>query len=551
MRRHNHVFTRAALLTLLTAAAITATPTLGAATATARHTPSGPVRGGTIHLAYSGSFVTFDPAQAFNDDWWIMMGTLYNGLYILDRNGQPQLDLAAATPAVSPDHKVWTFHIRKGVRFSNGLPLTANDVKFSITRTLDPHLKPTVSWGQTTDLIFQGAQDFVSGKAKGVSGLQVLDPYTIRFVLAQPVPILPYILSESFNLVLPQAVVSKESADDFAAHPVGSGPFMLKTWGRSNRAIFVRNPYYFHPGKPYLDEIIADDHVPQSVVALQVEKGQITAAGGNILAPDIDQARKDATFSHYLVPIPHILVIQLDIDVHVPPFDKLAMRQAVALAIDRNRLVKLEGGFAVPGTQLYPPAYKQYDPTLERHPVYPYDPQRARALVQASGYHGQPISLLYASDSAGYQNVALGVQLDLQRIGLNVTVRGLTNASLNATTASLTGHQLSLTQWGPDYLDAYDVYSGELTCGVNAAGGVGWPHYCDPAADALINKAQSVSLGPERDALIRAAQVRILKAAPIVPLIFPTQYGLVSPKVGGFYFQPAFAWQFENYWLNP
>src|SRR5207249_1225528 len=156
-----------------------------------------------------------------------------------------------------PDHKVWTFRIRKGVRFSNGLPLTASDVKFSITRTLDPHLKPTVSWGQTTDPIFQGAQDFVSGKT--------------------------------------------------------------------------------------------DDHVPQNVVALQVEKGQITASGGNILAPDIEQARKNPTYARYLVPILHNLVIQLDIDVHVPPFDKLAMRQAVALAINRNHLVKLEGGFAVPG----------------------------------------------------------------------------------------------------------------------------------------------------------------------------------------------------------
>jgi peptide/nickel transport system substrate-binding protein/oligopeptide transport system substrate-binding protein len=90
-----------------------------------------------------------------------------------------------------------SFHLRKGVRFSNGVELTANDVKFSLTRPLDPHLKPAVSWGRATDEIFEGSQDFVAGRAKSVSGIRGLDRYTIRFVLAQPVAVLPYIRAES------------------------------------------------------------------------------------------------------------------------------------------------------------------------------------------------------------------------------------------------------------------------------------------------------------------------------------------------------------------
>src|SRR5579875_3438666 len=87
---------------------------LGASPAHARDGAT-PPHGGTIRIAYAGSFASFDPAQAFSQDWWVMMGTLYNGLYQSGRDGQPQLDLAAAPPTVNADRTVWTFHLRRGV----------------------------------------------------------------------------------------------------------------------------------------------------------------------------------------------------------------------------------------------------------------------------------------------------------------------------------------------------------------------------------------------------------------------------------------------------
>ena len=208
-----------------------------------------PSTGGTLHVAYSGAMQTLDPAQAFNDDWWVMNGTLFDGLYRLDRNGVPQPDLAASAPVISAGGTVWTFHLRKDVRFSNGMEVTAGDVKYSITRTLDPHLKPAVSWGQQTDDIFAGSHDFITGKATGVSGIQVLDRYTLRFTLVQPVSVFPYIMAETFNMVLPQAVVSKESPDVVGSRPIGTGPFILQSWQKGNQLVFVRNPHYFRSGQ--------------------------------------------------------------------------------------------------------------------------------------------------------------------------------------------------------------------------------------------------------------------------------------------------------------
>src|SRR5579884_568471 len=99
----------------------------GATTTDAQRTLDTPVRGGTLRIGYSTNMATFDPTQAFYDDWWVMNGTLFNGLYQVDGRGHPQLDLAAAPPVVSPDRKVWTFHLRKGVVFHNGTEATADD----------------------------------------------------------------------------------------------------------------------------------------------------------------------------------------------------------------------------------------------------------------------------------------------------------------------------------------------------------------------------------------------------------------------------------------
>lgn len=527
--------------------------TLGAGAATAHRSAAGPVRGGVIDVAFSDDFVNLDAAQAYSNDWTILNGTLYNGLYQFDRNGQPQLDLAAAPPTISADRKTWTFHLRQGVLFSNGMPMTAADLKYSIMRTLDPNLKPAASWGQTTDEIFQGSVAFASGKSKTVPGIQVLDAHTIRFVLTQPVAILPYILAESFNLVVPQAVVSKESADYFGSHPIGTGPFMLQSWQKGVKATFVRNPHYFRAGKPYLDKVIVDLNVAANVIALKVEKGELSGFGAasQLTAADLAQARSSPQYASYLVPAPTTQVDWLNVNAHVAPLGDAKVRQALAMAIDRRHLVKLLGGKAIPANQIYVPADPQYDKSLDARPVYPYDPQRATALVKSSGYHGQLITVDYYNNLQDMVGMAPGLLQDFQRVGLNVAIRGVAHNSLLQIASKLNGTQVSTALWSVDFYDGYDVYSGSLSCGANAAGQAQGSHYCNPAADDAANRAEALPLGAGRNALLHQAQIHILQAAAEIPLIYLKNTEMVSPKVGGFYYHPYFSWQFENYWLKP
>ena len=548
IRHHPRALLTASVLALLSVLAAT----FAASASTARHPASVPTYGGTLHVAYSGNMITFDPAQAFNDDWWVMNGTLFDGLYQDDRNGIPQLDLAAAPPTIGADRKNWTFHLRQGVRFSNGMEVTADDLRFSIMRTLDPHLKPAPSWGQSTDAIFQGAQDFIAGKAKDVPGIKALDRYTIRFALVQPVAVFPFILAETFNMVVPKAVVTNESADYFASHPVGTGPFILKSWQKGSQLTFVRNPYYFRKGLPYVNKLIIDQNVSSNLIALRVEKGEIDGSGNGseLAASDLQQARADPKYAHYLVNGPLIWMSWLYLNVKAPPLDNPKMRQAIAMAVNRVKLVQLDGGNAIPAGNVYLPIYPHNDPSLDRKPVYPYDPRQAAALAKASGYHGQPITIYYASDFGYNANLAAGVQQDLQQIGVNVTLRSSTTTSLNAIDGKFTGHQISFFSWSPDYPDGYDVYSSQFACGVNVEGGISGAHYCDPTADDLANRSELLPIGPARNALLRQAQLRILRSAAYVPLVYLKNIALVNPRVGGFYYHPLYGWQYENYWLK-
>ncbi len=549
MARRYHAHLRIAALFLIAGALLG--PAFGASAAATRHNSSAPVRGGTIEIAFADDFVSLDPALAYGDDWVTLNGTLYNGLYQFDRNGKPQLDLAASAPTISADRKVWTFHLRHGVQFSNGMPLTASDVQYSIMRTLDPNLKPAASWGQSTDEIFEGSTAYAAGKSKIVPGIQVIDPYTIRFVLTQPVAIFPYILAESFNFVVPKAVVSKESASYFGNHPVGTGPFMLQSWQPAVKTVFVRNPHYFVAGKPYLDKVVVDLNVSPNVIALKVQKGEITGFGAanQMTAADLAQVQSTPAYAPYLVNTLVTVVDWLNVDVNSEPVTNFALRKAMAMAINRKHLIQLLGGKAIAANQLFVPSDPQYDPSLDKQPVYAYDPQKATALVKSSGYHGQLITLDYASNLPDFSAMAPGLLQDFQSIGLNVAIRGVSHTSLIQLAGELKGTQVSSALWGVDFFDGDDVYQGALSCGANTVGGQG-AHNCNGAADKLANQAGALLLGPERNSLLRQAQISILKGAAQLPLVYLKSTEMVSPKVGGFYYHPYFYWQFQNYWIK-
>ncbi len=512
----------------------------GAAAAPLRHAAA-TVSGGALKIGYTEDYVTFDPAEASGIDSSTAYATLYSALYQLDKNNQPQLDLAAAPPVITNGAKTWTFTIHKGVTFSNGMPLTANDVKYSILRVLSPKLKP-ISYAQQDDNIFVGSDDYIKGKASDVSGIQVLDDYTIRFTLTNPLPLLPNILGESYNLIVPQAVVSKESQQQFADNPIGSGPFTLQSWQKGVQAVFVKNPHYYRTGQPYLDKLVFSLNISPSVLALKVQHGDLDGfgAGFEVATADLQQMTSDPKYSSYIVHNSPNVAIWLDLNAADPVMKSPLLRQAIAMAIDRTRLVQLDGGNAAPLYQLYLPSYPQYDPTLATKAVYPYDVQKAIALVKQSGYKGQTLTYMDRSGVPYFQAIAPGLQQDLQQIGLNVKINTVGRLPYHVVREQLTGHSMDPFDWGISFSDALDTYELNMSCAQAGDGGFSGSHYCDPKVDTLAAKAMSLPVGPAQNALWQQAQLRVLQSATKIPLMYPFNTDIFNTgRVTGFVYVPT------------
>lgn len=534
------------LLTLLV-------PTFGANAATSRRaTAAGPIYGGTLRVAFSDDYTFLDPAEASGSDSITIYYTMFDGLYKFDRSNQPQLDLAAAAPTISADGKTWTFKLRQNVEFSNGMPMTADDVKYSILRMLDPHLGPPVSYCQTANDIYVGSHAYITGKATDVSGIQIVDPYTIRFVLTNPLSVFPYFLAEGCNFVVPKAVASAEPESAFSNHPIGTGPFMLQSYQKGVQATFVKNPHYFIKGLPYLDKVITYLNIPPNVIALKIQHGDIDAFGDaiQIATPDLQQFESDPKLQPYVVQATPWVSLWLDINGSDPLMKSQQLRQAIAMAIDRTRLVQVDGGNATPAYQLYEPSWPQYDKDLAMQAVYPYDPTKAAALVKASGYKGQELIYMDRSGVPYFQAIAPAIQQMLQNIGLNITIETVGHTTYHVRRESLTGHEMDAFDWGPDYFDASDLYAYTLDCAQNGDGGFSGAHWCSAKADALAHKAATLPLGPARNALLTQAQKIILQSATRIPLLFPKNVEIASPKIGGFYYQPTIGLDYLKYWLK-
>src|SRR5207253_60197 len=161
----------------------------------------------------------------------------------------------------------------------------------------------------------------------------------------------------------------KEGAVYFASHPIGTGPYILKSWTKGSDLVFVRNPHYFHAGKPYIARIIVEENQAPNLIALKVEKGELTGYGAasEVDAADLQHFTSNPRLAPYLVSTPIVSVRWLNLDVHAAPLTSPALRRAIAMAINRRRLVQLQGGVAVPSNQFFIALDPQHDAALDHH----------------------------------------------------------------------------------------------------------------------------------------------------------------------------------------
>lgn len=520
-------------------------PLLGVGAARAQHPAAGPTRGGTLTVAYSIDAATFDPAQSVNPpDNGITADALFSGLYRINVDGKLAPDIADGMPQVSDGQRVFTVHLKHGVYFNaigfTPRQVTAQDVKYTYERVLNPHLKPAVSWGQADDTDIAGAQAYISGKATSVSGIQVVDPYTVRFTLAQPLASFPYVMAISANFLVPKEVVDKYGAD-FGSHPVGTGPFMLQQWVKTQKLVLVRNPKYFVKGLPYLDGITFQFNVAKELEILRWQNNQIDAIGDAYDLPPnraAELAANPAT-AQYVQPYqPSGTTNVLYINNLIPPFNNKLAREAVAYAINKRRILVQYHGQAVLSTQIYPPAVTQHQAGFQD---YPYDPAKARQLLKASGYKGEPVVVTVDEGSSNDPVEAPSVEQDLRAVGFTVKERGISDQQDNNVIFSNKGYTIIFGWWAMDYPDAYDFVVPTYTQ-AGFDGGLNFSRYLNQQVDALVTQAESLPFGPRRDAVYAHIQRILVDDVASVPLFYRERFDLGGPHVGSLGWTPAYGY---------
>jgi peptide/nickel transport system substrate-binding protein len=488
--------------------------------------PGSASKGQTLRVAQTAEPTTLDPAKVEDGPTIELMMHLFNGLVQWTPQNELAPDLAEKW-VVSEGGKTYTFHIRKGVRFHNGREVTAEDLAYSITRSLEPKTASPVALVYLNDIL--GAREFHAGKAASVEGVKVLNASTLRLTIDAPKA---YFLSK---LTYPTAYavcreeIEKTGGKVTRESMIGTGPFKLKEYRSGDRLVLEANPGYWE-GAPRLARIERRILVDEGSRRDKFEGEELDIAGismatyrADIQNPQLQPLIK--TFER-----PSVFYLALNQKAY-PPFRDKRVRQAFAHAVNKAQIIstvhqgvprQAEGmiPFGVPG---YDPAFKGLG----------YDPGQARKLLAEAGYRGgqrlPPLTLSFRARVEDIKNTATAVQGDLERnLGIQVNLDEVewTTFLERRKNGAMPFYFL---RWMADYLDPQNFLSTMLHSQTpeNTIG------YSNPEFDRLCDQADVMQDHEKRMATYRKAQTIAVDDAPWVPIYFQKDIELWNPRLQG------------------
>ncbi len=491
----------------------------------------GQKQGGSMVVSFKDDIVTLDPAIGYDWQNWSIIKSIFDGLldYVPGTTKlKPQL---AERFEVSPDGTTYTFYLRKGVKFHNGRELVAEDVKYSLERVLNPK---TQSPGQGFYTNIVGAKDVISGKAEHAKGIQVVDKYTVRIVLEAPDASFLHKLALNFAHVVPKEAVEKYG-QDFGHNPVGTGAFKLKEWVLGQRIVLERNPDYFIPGRPYLDRIVFQIGLDPNVAYLRLLRGGVDILGDGIPSARFVEVMNNPDLRKLVAVGDQLHTGYVTLNVTKKPLDNKLVRQALNMAVNKERIVRIINNRASPANQVLPPLMPGY---AKDYQGYPYDPQKAKALLAKAGYPNGFETELYVFNVDPNPRIAQAIQQDLAQIGVKVNLRPLSQATVIE--AGGAGEAPMIWSggmaWIADYPDPNNFYWPILSCVSAVPGGWNWARYCNPELDAMAAKADKMvqpDQAEARIALYRDLFVKLMDDAPWIPIFNEKRFTMHSARVAG------------------
>ena len=490
------------------------------------------VSGGNITVTYKDDVATLDPAIGYDWQNWSMIKSLYDGLMDYEpgtTNLRPGL---AESYTISDDGMVFTFKLREGVKFHNGRTMVADDVKYSLDRVTNPK---TQSPGAGFFAAIAGFDEISGGTAETLSGVKVVDPSTVEITLSRPDATFLHVMGLNFASVVAKEAV-EAAGDDFGKTAMGTGAFKLAEWTIGQRLMFEKNEDYWREGLPYLDSVTFEVGQEPIVALLRLQNGEVDVPGDGIPPAKFQEVMGDPAQAARVIEGGQLHTGYITMNVKMPPFDNLDVRKAVNMAINKERITQVINGRAVPATQPLPPSMPGY---TEGYEGYAYDPDGAKALLAEAGFPDGFDTELFVMNTDPNPRISQAIQQDLSKIGINVSLQSLAQASVIAAGGEADQAPMIWSggmAWIADFPDASNFYGPILGCAGAVQGGWNWSWYCNEDIDAMATKADTMTAPEDSDARLEQwsdVYMAIMADAPWVPVFNEQRYTMKSERMGG------------------
>ncbi|MBI4596040.1 MAG: ABC transporter substrate-binding protein [Candidatus Tectomicrobia bacterium] len=482
-----------------------------------------PQSGGILTYGQAGDPPNFDIISSATYMALHALSPVYNNLIMYDPMAPNKIigDLAEKWE-VSPDGKIYTFSLKRGVKFHDGKPFTSVDCKFTLDRVRNPP-SGTVSPRRASLAV--------------VDGIETPDDHTLRVVLKRPAPSLLDILAQGWMMIFPKHVI--EEKGDMKKDAIGTGPFKLKKYTRGVSIELVRNPEYHVKGRPYLDGVTFFIIPDPGTAMANLRTGQLLFHG--LLTGD--EARAVEKESGGRVAIQKSLVVgfdSLNINGKRKPWDDIRVRKAASLAINREEANKvvMSGDGQVSGVMMPGGIWALPPEELEKIPGYgkkiPANLAEAKKLLAEAGHPNGFTATLLTRKGTFFEPLSVFVKDQLAQIGIEAKLDVQETATAYE---MLNKRAFDLAPWkhGHSIDDPDSVFGEFFTCDAVR----NYSDVCDKEVDELYVKQSQTMDFAERKKLVNLMDKKVLLTLGKIPLYYSARFIAHSNRVQNYSIHPS------------
>jgi len=458
------------------------------------------------------------------------MGNVYDGLLRVTKDGASVEPALATSWDTSADGLTWTFHLRPGVKFSDGTPLTSNDVKVSL------------------DLARGGNRTVWKDNYKAIKEIQTPDPQTVTILLSAPhAPLLSELaMFPAWVMQADMATATDQAGydDSLAWASKGTGAYYTESWKKGDPVILKRNPYYWK-STPSIDEVDIE-YVPDDNTRILKLQGGEDDVVDFVPFSQIDALNSQPGIHAQDFPIQQTTFVILNVT--KPPLNDVNVRQALNYATDKDAIIKsVFFGQAQPMNAPIPlGTYVD-----KESPGYPYDLNKAQALMAASSVpNGFTLPMIVPNNNQDRINTAIILKDEWSKIGVNVDIQQLESSAARAATRGEGNFNAEPSAWTNDMNDPTEIVNYEMRGGEGSGSFAYWTRYNNPDLSAKITQADLEQDPVQRQAEYVAIQRTYLQDAP---LVFIANLGATAAwrdNVQGFFIDGLSYYRFEDVTLN-